>query len=88
MSASGEGEVTLDRLVEQAVSADLSSGRNDLYDRLLESIERPLIRTVLNATRGNQVKAAERLGLNRNTLRKKILALGLSAKDDEDLIMN
>ena len=88
VSASGEGEVTLDRLVEQAVSADLSSGRNDLYDRLLESIERPLIRTVLNATRGNQVKAAERLGLNRNTLRKKILALGLSAKDDEDLIMN
>ena len=88
VSASGEGEITLDRLVEQAVSADLSSGRNDLYDRLLESIERPLIRTVLNATRGNQVKAAERLGLNRNTLRKKILALGLSAKDDEDLIMN
>ncbi len=88
VAASGEGEVTLDRLVEQAVSADLSTGRNDLYDRLLESIERPLIRTVLNATRGNQVKAAERLGLNRNTLRKKIVALGLSAKDDEDLVAN
>ncbi len=88
VAASGEGEATLDRLVEQAVSADLSTGRNDLYDRLLESIERPLIRTVLNATRGNQVKAAERLGLNRNTLRKKIVALGLSAKDDEDLVAN
>jgi two-component system nitrogen regulation response regulator GlnG len=41
---------------------------------------------VLAATRGNQVKAAERLGLNRNTLRKKILALGLSARDDDDLL--
>ena len=84
---SGEGEVTLDRLVEQAVSADLASGQNELYDRLLASIERPLIRTVLNATRGNQVKAAERLGLNRNTLRKKILALGLSAKEDDEFAM-
>ena len=42
-----------------------------------------MIRTVLNATRGNQVKAAERLGLNRNTLRKKILALELNARDED-----
>lgn len=43
-----------------------------LYDRILREIERPLISLTLDATRGNQIKAAEILGLNRNTLRKKI----------------
>ncbi len=43
-----------------------------LYDRVLRELERPLINLTLVATRGNQVKAAEILGLNRNTLRKKI----------------
>ena len=43
-----------------------------LYDRVLRELERPLISLTLVATRGNQVKAAEVLGLNRNTLRKKI----------------
>ena len=43
-----------------------------LYDRILREIERPLISMTLQATRGNQIKAAEILGLNRNTLRKKI----------------
>jgi len=43
-----------------------------LYDRILHEIERPLIAASLAATRGNQLKAADLLGLNRNTLRKKI----------------
>jgi two-component system nitrogen regulation response regulator GlnG len=81
--APGDGDMTLDRLIERSVAADLASGHNDLYDRLLQTVERPLIRAVLTATRGNQVKAAERLGLNRNTLRKKILALELNAQDDD-----
>jgi two-component system nitrogen regulation response regulator GlnG len=46
-----------------------------LYDRVLRELERPLIALTLEATRGNQVKAAEILGLNRNTLRKKIREL-------------
>ena len=46
-----------------------------LYDRVLRELERPLITLTLQATRGNQVKAAEVLGLNRNTLRKKIREL-------------
>ena len=50
-----------------------------LYDRLLAEVERPLINQALLATRGNQIKAAAILGINRNTLRKKIQALGLSA---------
>jgi two-component system nitrogen regulation response regulator GlnG len=48
-----------------------------LYDRVLREIERPLIELSLAATRGNQIRAAELLGLNRNTLRKKIRELDI-----------
>ena len=48
-----------------------------LYDRVLAEVERPLIEKCLTACRGNQIKAAELLGLNRNTLRKKIKELGI-----------
>jgi two-component system nitrogen regulation response regulator GlnG len=43
-----------------------------LYDRILRDVESPLITAALAATRGNQIRAADLLGLNRNTLRKKI----------------
>jgi two-component system nitrogen regulation response regulator GlnG len=45
----------------------------DLYDEVISRVERPLIELVLERTGGNQLKAAEILGLNRNTLRKKIV---------------
>jgi two-component system, NtrC family, nitrogen regulation response regulator GlnG len=48
-----------------------------LYDRVLREVERPLILATLGATRGNQIKAAHLLGLNRNTLRKKIRELDI-----------
>ncbi len=48
-----------------------------LYDRVIREIERPLISLSLSATRGNQIKAAELLGLNRNTLRKKVRDLDI-----------
>ena len=48
-----------------------------LYDRVLREMERPLISLSLLATRGNQIRAAELLGLNRNTLRKKIRELDI-----------
>ncbi|GGD13755.1 nitrogen regulation protein NR(I) [Pyruvatibacter mobilis] len=48
-----------------------------LYERLLKELERPLISMSLGATRGNQIKAAQLLGLNRNTLRKKIRDLDI-----------
>ena len=48
-----------------------------LYDRILREVEGPLIRLCLGATRGNQIQAAKVLGLNRNTLRKKIRDLGI-----------
>jgi two-component system, NtrC family, nitrogen regulation response regulator GlnG len=48
-----------------------------LYHRILREIEQPLISAALAATRGNQMKAAELLGLNRNTLRKKVRDLDI-----------
>ena len=48
-----------------------------LYDRVLREIERPLLELSLSATRGNQIRAAKLLGLNRNTLRKKIRDLDI-----------
>jgi two-component system nitrogen regulation response regulator GlnG len=48
-----------------------------LYQRVLREVEAPLIHAALAATRGNQIKAAELLGLNRNTLRKKIRELDI-----------
>ena len=48
-----------------------------LYDRVLREIERPLLSLSLAATRGNQLKAAQLLGLNRNTLRKKLRELDI-----------
>ena len=79
----GEGPVTLSTLVERHLAsyfADQPDGvpPAGLYDRVLEDVERPLIQLTLAATRGNQVRAAEVLGLNRNTLRKKIQELGVS----------
>jgi two-component system nitrogen regulation response regulator GlnG len=48
-----------------------------LYDRVLREVEKPLIELSLSATRGNQLRAAKLLGLNRNTLRKKIRELDI-----------
>ncbi len=78
----GEGPVSLGTLVERHLAADFASQPDGvpprgLYDRVIEEVEAPLIRLTLAATRGNQIRAAEILGLNRNTLRKKIHDLGL-----------
>ena len=48
-----------------------------LYHRILREIEYPLLTVTLAATRGNQIRAADLLGLNRNTLRKKIRDLDI-----------
>jgi DNA-binding protein Fis len=55
------------------------SGRN-LHPMLISAIERPLITKALQETKGNQIQAAELLGLNRNTLRKKIHELHIPVK--------
>ncbi len=59
---------------------DLHGGQlppNGVYDRILHEMEIPLIEIALDATGGNQAKCADLLGINRNTLRKKITDLGI-----------
>jgi two-component system nitrogen regulation response regulator GlnG len=48
-----------------------------LYDRVLAEVERPLLQLSMAAVRGNQLKAAKMLGINRNTLRKKLTTLNI-----------
>jgi len=55
-------------------------GRQDIYALIMPFMERPLLRLVLERTGGNQLRAAEVLGINRNTLRKKIKLLGIGKK--------
>jgi two-component system nitrogen regulation response regulator GlnG len=77
-----EGPATLSALVERRLISYFAEQPEGgpppgLYDRVLQEVEAPLIRLTLASTRGNQVRAAEILGLNRNTLRKKIQDLGI-----------
>ncbi len=48
-----------------------------IYDMVLARVEKPMLEVVLGQTQGNQTRAAEFLGINRNTLRKKMQAHGL-----------
>jgi Fis family transcriptional regulator, factor for inversion stimulation protein len=43
-----------------------------VYDMLIHCVEKPMLESIMHRTGGNQSKAAEILGLNRNTLRKKL----------------
>jgi two-component system, NtrC family, nitrogen regulation response regulator GlnG len=51
-----------------------------LYDRIIAEVERPLIEALLHRHRGNQLRAARALGLNRNTLRKRLDALAIGRR--------
>jgi two-component system, NtrC family, nitrogen regulation response regulator GlnG len=70
-------KTSLEASVELHLNDYFATHRPDLppegiYDRILAQIERPLINATLAAVNGNQVRAAKLLGINRNTLRKKI----------------
>ena len=58
---------------------------NGLYERVMREVETPLIELCLEATRGNQIKAAELLGVNRNTLRKKIRDLNIEVVQQQEI---
>lgn len=80
MSPEGELDVAtaISTLAGQAIDRDSEeTPLEDLYQTVLREVEEPLLRVVLKATRGNQIKAARILGLNRNTLRKKLKELDM-----------
>ena len=51
-----------------------------LYDKVLQEVERPLLQLAMQQCRGNQLKAAAMLGINRNTLRKKLRDYGITTR--------
>ena len=79
---SNTGENPVDAHLTQAVAAAFSSGRPEpgLHERLTTALERPLLQSALLVCEGNQLRAAELLGLNRNTLRKRLSDLGLKVR--------
>ena len=72
-------EISLEEIVRKKLVAFFSKwdgyDMDDLYDSILRRVEKPLLEIVLEKTKGNQIKAAKILGINRNTLRKKIQEL-------------
>jgi two-component system nitrogen regulation response regulator GlnG len=82
MAGEDSAEETLSGSVERHLNAYFQSFGEGLpppglYHRILREVENPLIAAALASTRGNQIKAAELLGVNRNTLRKKIRELDI-----------
>jgi len=67
--------------LEEFIGRIGTTTRQELYDTILPLMERPLLKLVLKKTGGNQIRAAELLGINRNTLRKKIGQLGINLKE-------
>lgn len=70
--------VSLEKLVKSKLEVLFAQQKeaqvdlNGLYNVVLEQVERPLLEIALKAYNGNQVKTAQMLGINRNTLKKKI----------------
>ena len=69
------------RMVRRAIDGyfkDLDGERaRGVYDMVINCVEKPLLESVLHRVQGNQTHAAEMLGINRNTLRKKMKAHGI-----------
>ena len=82
ISDDADGMTTVvERHIARLLTAIRESGEEGvLYERALAELERPLIRMTLAETRGNQIRAAALLGLNRNTLRKKIREHGIGVQ--------
>ncbi len=83
----GKQEDSLEALVARKLQNSLAQMNlqelDNLYEMVLHQVERPLINIILQQTRCNQVRTAEILGINRNTLRKKIKTLGIKVKRGE-----
>jgi len=62
----------LQKTVKKYINVMNGVDRGHLHDLVITGVEKPLLEMVLNETNGNQTQAANILGINRNTLRKKI----------------
>jgi two-component system nitrogen regulation response regulator GlnG len=82
--AAAPAGASLENVVVRSVETLLAGPEpSDLYRELIERVEKPLLETVLARTGGNQLRAAALLGINRNTLRKKLTELGIEPRERE-----
>lgn len=84
ISSGATFESEIETLLHRYVMADLLKGADNdekIHQYVLEQVERPLIRLALSVTSGNKLRTASLLGVNRNTLRARINALGLEKSD-------
>lgn len=78
MSRTNELAACVERALDRYFS-DLDGEKpSDVYAMVIHEVERPILEAVLKRARGNQTLAAEILGINRNTLRRKLVDHGLS----------
>jgi len=73
-------EKWLDKSIKQYVGAMDENNNGHLHELIMGGIEKPLVEIVLQETNGNQTQAANILGINRNTLRKKISEYEIKCK--------
>ncbi|PYN12383.1 MAG: two-component system response regulator [Candidatus Rokuibacteriota bacterium] len=74
-------EEIIERKLIECVRGLREQASANLYDLMIELVEKPLLRAVLRETGGNQVRAAQILGINRNTLRKKLVEHGIDVDE-------
>ena len=74
----------IDILLDQYFTDLSGENPNGVYGMVIQSVEKPLLLYVMNFAEGNQSKAADILGLNRNTLRKKIGDLNINIQLNDD----
>jgi len=82
--ANVQSDANLDEIIRhklrELLQEQIPGNKSNLYARIIECVERPLLELTLERTGGNQLQAAAVLGINRNTLRKKLSALALDPR--------
>ncbi len=77
----GSPETALEGIVREVLKVETDTGNEDhVHGSIIGKVERALIGIVLEEEHGNQVRASKRLGINRNTLRKKMKELNISTR--------
>jgi two-component system, NtrC family, nitrogen regulation response regulator GlnG len=77
----GDPGLALEEIVREVLKVEVDTGNADhIHESIIGKVEKALIGIVLEQENGNQVRASKKLGINRNTLRKKMKDLQISTR--------